>query len=57
MVCERMFGSYEHVSFLTYEWEALLVSRYCEVKGGQSPHTIFSTEILVAMLLANGVLL
>jgi hypothetical protein len=50
-----MFGQCELVYPLIYEWEAWLVSRYCAVKGGRSPHAIFSTEILVARLLAQGV--
>jgi hypothetical protein len=57
MMCERMVGSYELAVPLVYEWEAWLVSGFCAVKGGRRPHTIFSTEILVARLLANGVLL
>jgi hypothetical protein len=50
-----MVGPCELACSLVYEWEARLVSRYCAVKGGRSPHAIFSTEILVARLLAQGV--
>jgi hypothetical protein len=54
-MCERMVGPFEIAYPLIYEWEAWLVSRYCAVKGGQSPYAIFSTEILVTRLLAQGV--
>jgi len=52
-----MVGSFELATYLNYEWEAWLVSRFCVLKDGRRPHTIFSTEILVVRLLANGVLL